>query len=101
MPHRKRLFVAAAALASSYMASVAASESAIQAHCLAKWSGDAMRAYCLEEQRSAAEAVAGYSGAVRNRCESEWSADFHMVLFCIREQLGQTPPAVADMSQER
>ncbi len=55
-----------------------------------------MRAYCLEEQREAAETVASYSGPIRNRCESEWRTDFHMVLFCIKEQQRLAQAALAD-----
>ncbi|MDH4555271.1 hypothetical protein E8F11_08765 [Pseudomonas sp. BN417] len=86
MPYRKRLIVAAAAVAASFMSSAHASDSVIQAYCQEKWSGNAMRAYCLEEQREAAAAIAGYSGPLRSRCESEWSTDLHMVLFCIKQQ---------------
>ncbi|AYF90713.1 hypothetical protein SA496_18565 [Pseudomonas sp. JS3066] len=84
MSQRKRL-IAAAAMATGVLTGAQADESAIQAHCLEKWSGDAMRSYCVEEQRQSAEAVASYSGPIRGQCESEWGSDFHMVLFCIRE----------------
>ncbi|MDH4585601.1 hypothetical protein E8F20_27520 [Pseudomonas sp. BN415] len=96
MLYRKHLIATATCLSAICISSVQASESAIQAHCLEKWSGDAMRAYCLEEQREAADAVAGYSGAIRSRCESEWHADFHMVLFCIKEQQPPSQATVAD-----
>ncbi|MCO6058477.1 hypothetical protein NG726_17600 [Pseudomonas sp. MOB-449] len=86
MPYNKNSIVAAAVLAAGILSCAQAGELAVQAHCEEKWSGDAMRAYCLEEQRAAAEAVAGFSGPTRSRCESEWRTDFHMVLFCIREQ---------------
>lgn len=55
-----------------------------------------MRAYCLEEQRQAADAVAGYGGPIRAQCESDWGNDFHMVLFCIKEQQRLSQAAVAD-----
>ena len=97
MPYRKRLIVAAATVAAGFLSSAHSSESAIQAYCHGKWSGDAMRAYCMEEQRNAAEAVAGYSGPVRSRCESEWSTDFHMVLFCIKERQPSSQAAIADV----
>ncbi len=84
MSHRKCL-IAAALIATGVVTGVQADESAIQAHCLEKWSGDAMRSYCVEEQRLSAAAVSGYSGSIRSQCESEWGNDFHMVLFCIRE----------------
>ncbi|MFC5695547.1 hypothetical protein ACFPU0_08235 [Pseudomonas sp. GCM10022186] len=97
MPYRTRLIVAVATLAAGVIPSVHASESAIQAHCLEKWSGDAMRAYCLEEQREASEAVASYSGPIRGRCESDWGSDFHMVLFCIKEQQRLAQASLADV----
>ncbi|MFZ6045347.1 hypothetical protein ACFW0H_04395 [Pseudomonas sp. CR3202] len=98
MPYRKRLIVAAATLAAGFLSSAHASESTIQAHCLEKWSGDAMRAYCLEEQREASAAVASYSGPIRTRCESEWQTDFHMVLFCIKEQQRLAQASLADVA---
>ncbi|BAN47261.1 hypothetical protein [Metapseudomonas resinovorans] len=93
MPYSFRLIAAVAMLASGVLPVTHAADSAIQAHCHEKWSGDAMRAYCLEEQHQAAEMVTHYSGPIRSRCESEWRNDFHMVLFCIREQ--QPLPQVA------
>lgn len=84
MSHRTRL-IAAAVIATGVLTGAHADESAIQAHCLEKWSGDAMRSYCVEEQRESAEAVATFSGPIRGQCESEWGNDFHMVLFCIRQ----------------
>ena len=100
MPYRKRLMVAAAMVAAGLMSNAHASESAIQVHCLEKWSGEAMRAYCQEEQREAAEAIAGYGGPARSRCESEWHTDFHMVLFCIKEQQRLSQAAVADAARD-
>ncbi|MDH4611738.1 hypothetical protein [Pseudomonas sp. BN102] len=100
MPYRKRLIVAAAAVAAAFMSSAHASDSAIQAHCQEKWSGDAMRAYCLEEQREAAKAIASYSGPIRSRCESEWKDDFHMVLFCIKEQEPPFQATIGDVIQD-
>jgi hypothetical protein len=100
VPYRKRVIVAAAAVAAGFVSSAHASDSAIQAHCQEKWSGDAMRAYCLEEQRQAAEAVASYSGPTRSRCETEWRTDFHMVLFCIKERQPATQAAIGDTIQD-
>jgi hypothetical protein len=100
VPYRKRLIIAAAAVAAGFLSSASASDPVIQAHCQAKWSGDAMRAYCLEEQSAAAEAVARYSGPTRSRCESEWSTDFHMVLFCIKEQQPVSQAAIGDVIQD-
>ncbi|MNR17062.1 hypothetical protein D3C85_1337030 [compost metagenome] len=100
MPYRKRLIVAAAAGAAGFVFSAHASDSAIRAHCQEKWSGDAMRAYCLEEQREAAEAIASYSGATRSRCESEWRSDLHMVLFCIKEQQLPSQATIGDAIQD-
>ncbi|MCY1301339.1 hypothetical protein D9M70_509440 [compost metagenome] len=100
MSYTMRLIVAAAAVAAGFMSSTHASDSAIQVYCQEKWSGNAMRAYCLEEQREAAEAIASYSGPIRSRCESEWSTDFHMVLFCIKEQQSVSQAAIGDAIQE-
>ncbi|MBT8767068.1 hypothetical protein [Metapseudomonas boanensis] len=100
MPYRKRLMVAAAMVAAGLMSNAHASDSATQAYCMEKWSGEAMRAYCQEEQREAAEAIASYGGPVRSRCESEWRADFHMVLFCIKEQQRLSQAAVADAARD-
>ena len=97
MSNKECLIAAALSVAAIFLSTAQADESAIQAHCQSKWSGDAMRAYCMEEQRQSAEAIAGYSGPVRSRCESEWGSDFHMVLFCIREQ--QRPPQTAAREQ--
>lgn len=100
MPYRMCLIVAAAAVAAGFMSSAHARDPAIQAYCQEKWSGDAMRAYCQEEQREAAEAIARYSGPIRSRCESEWNTDFHMVLFCIKEQQPVSQAAIGDAIQK-
>ncbi|MDH4564868.1 hypothetical protein [Pseudomonas sp. BN411] len=101
MSNNKCLIAAALTIVAGYLSTAQADESAIQAHCQNKWSGDAMRAYCVEEQRRSAEAIAGYSGPVRSRCESEWGSDFHMVLFCIREQEGPTQAVVSNVAQDQ
>ncbi|MBD2836258.1 hypothetical protein ID144_04290 [Pseudomonas sp. JM0905a] len=101
MSNNKCLIAAALTIVAGYLSTAQADEPAIQAHCQNKWSGDAMRAYCLEEQRRSAEAITGYSGPVRSRCESEWGSDFHMVLFCIREQEGPTQAVVSSMAQDQ
>lgn len=100
MPLIKYRIAAAGFLAAGLALTAQADESAIQAYCQDKWSGDAMRAYCQEEQRRAAAAIAAYSGPVRNRCEAEWGSDFHMVLFCIREQQKPSQAAVANMTTD-
>lgn len=101
MSNNKCLIAAALTIAAGYLSSAQANESAIQAHCQSKWSGDAMRTYCVEEQRRSAEAITGYSGPVRNRCESEWGSDFHMVLFCIRELEGPSQASVSRVAQDQ
>ncbi|WP_271408672.1 hypothetical protein [Pseudomonas sp. Q1-7] len=100
MPLIKHRITAAGFLAAGLALTAQANESAIQAHCQNRWSGDAMRAYCQEEQRRAAAAIAAYSGPVRSRCEAEWGSDYHMVLFCIREQQKPSRAAVADLATD-
>ena len=63
--------------------------------------GDAMRNYCVEDQRRSAEAIAGYNGPVRSRCESDWGSDFHMVLFCIREQESPSQAAFSSVARDQ
>ncbi|WP_044873823.1 hypothetical protein [Pseudomonas sp. LFM046] len=86
MSSRISLPFIAAIFAAGAISTSHADESAIAAHCQSKWSGDAMRSLCMEEQRQAAQTLARYSGPVREQCERDWGSDFKMILFCIKQQ---------------
>ncbi|MCY1210058.1 hypothetical protein D9M68_275100 [compost metagenome] len=101
MSNNKCLIAAALTIVAGFLSTAQADESAIQAHCQSKWSGDAMRNYCVEDQRRSAEAIAGYNGPVRSRCESDWGSDFHMVLFCIREQESPSQAAFSSVARDQ
>ncbi|BAU73188.1 hypothetical protein [Metapseudomonas furukawaii] len=100
MPYRKRLVTTATLIASGFATSALADDSVIRSFCDAKWNGEAMRSYCQEDQRRSAEAIALYSGPVRRRCEAEWRSDFHMVLFCIREQQALPQASLTDIGPD-